>query len=672
MFPNAREANLRAYRSPKRVRSANRTLMACVNCKEKKLKCDSNISGCENCRRSEISCLVEDPATRKHRPRNYLELLEQRVAFLEETLKHHRPDLANDHLFHSAPSESESQFNGPATSLPTEDSFSTHPRRYKDEEQRGETGLDELSSKVGLLSLSAAGAEPHYLGSSSTFAFSRLLNSSLRGLVAEKHSGSGLDQHSNNSPTHPIPCLLPGYDTAVTLSDAYFHNIHPQYPFLHEPTFREWELSIVSGLVEFDVVASDPVALFFLYMVYAVGALILPTYGYSAEGLYVSAQAYSDQVLALDNIESIQAILCCAVYSLRSSIGTSHWKLAGLALRQCIDRGYHRNSKTFGSTDDPLQLELHRRVFWCTYAMESQAAIMLGRPQGIPYHEVDSEYPTDIDDADIPASGPCYSSRQSPTDPPTGMTRAIHTFRIRHILAHLHTTLYSNSKSCCPPKHSRLEQVQKFRAEIENWRAEIPPLPPCTEALALFQTSDWFEMEYNYTILQLYRSQIIHHSGTVESVFLDCMRAAESICHSYRSQYLGKPTSYTWTGLHELFLAGLTFLHCLWTSPTVRETYRQGRVASVCTDCTIMLVLMAERWKAAAPYRDTFETLAKRTITMMDDKPGGARNLSDATPEPQTSPKDGLAQWMALISDAGITEGYINGLLNSVVGDFPS
>uniref|UniRef100_A0A0B7KEM6 Xylanolytic transcriptional activator regulatory domain-containing protein n=2 Tax=Bionectria ochroleuca TaxID=29856 RepID=A0A0B7KEM6_BIOOC len=646
MFPNAREASLRAYRSPKRVRSANRTLMACVNCKEKKLK---------------TACLVEDPATRKHRPRNYLELLEQRVAFLEETLKHHRPDLANDHLFHSAPSEPDSQFNGPAASLPTEGSHSTHSRRYKDEEQRGETGLDELSSKVGLLSLSAAGAEPHYLGSSSTFAFSRLLNSSLRGLVAERHSGSALDQHSNNSPTHPIPCLLPDYGTAVTLSDAYFHNIHPQYPFLHEPTFREWELSIVSGLVEFDDVTSDPVALFFLHM------------------------AYSDQVLALDNIESIQAILCCAVYSLRSSIGTSHcwvyWnrvtltkarKLAGLALRQCIDRGYHRNSKTFGSTDDPLQLELHRRVFWCTYAMESQAAIMLGRPQGIPYHEVDAEYPTDIDDADIPDSGPCYSSRQSPTDPPTSMTRAIHTFRIRHILAHLHTTLYSNSKSCCPPKHSHLEQVQKFRAEIENWRAGIPPLPPCTEALALFQTSDWFEMEYNYTILQLYRSQIIHHSGTVESVFLDCMRAAESICHSYRSQYLGKPTSYTWTGLHELFLAGLTFLHCLWTSPNVRDTYRQGRVSSVCTDCTIMLVLMAERWKAAAPYRDTFETLAKRTIMMMDDKPSGLSALSDATPEPQNSPEDGLAQWMALISDAGISEGYINGLLNSVVGDFPS
>lgn len=66
-------------------------------------------------------------------------------------------------------------------------------------------------------------------------------------------------------------------------------------------------------------------------------------------------------------------------------------KLAGLALRQCIDLGYHRNSRRLRSTASPLQLELRRRVFWCSYAMESQAAIMLGRPQGIPYQEVDAE-----------------------------------------------------------------------------------------------------------------------------------------------------------------------------------------------------------------------------------------------------------------------------------------
>lgn len=66
-------------------------------------------------------------------------------------------------------------------------------------------------------------------------------------------------------------------------------------------------------------------------------------------------------------------------------------KLAGLALRQCIDLGYHRNTKHLAAPKDLLQVELRKRVFWCAYVIETQAAVMLGRPLGIPYQEVDVE-----------------------------------------------------------------------------------------------------------------------------------------------------------------------------------------------------------------------------------------------------------------------------------------
>lgn len=66
-------------------------------------------------------------------------------------------------------------------------------------------------------------------------------------------------------------------------------------------------------------------------------------------------------------------------------------KLAGLALRQCIDLGCHRNSKRLRTMANPLQLELRKRVFWCAYAMECMAAIMLGRPLGIRSQEIDTE-----------------------------------------------------------------------------------------------------------------------------------------------------------------------------------------------------------------------------------------------------------------------------------------
>jgi len=45
----------------------------------------------------------------------------------------------------------------------------------------------------------------------------------------------------------------------------------------------------------------------------------------TSKGFYASAQLYMDEVIAMDSIESIQSILCCAIYSLRSPVGVSVW-----------------------------------------------------------------------------------------------------------------------------------------------------------------------------------------------------------------------------------------------------------------------------------------------------------------------------------------------------------
>ncbi|KAL4875624.1 putative transcriptional activator protein acu-15 [Aspergillus karnatakaensis] len=638
-----------------RIRSSNRTLIACVHCKERKLKCDDRTSGCENCRRWGVVCLVEDPSTRRQHPRNYLETLEQRVAYLENVLKQYRPDLANDHLSpHHAPTLNPTTERQP-------DTPSTVSKAHADDEKPNE--LDGLASKVGLLSLSAAGAEPHYLGSSSTFAFARLINSSLRQVVLPRPNTVDAPRQTEED----TPCSLPEFEIAITLSDAYFRHAHPHYPFLHEPTFRAWE-QMMLGSTNAEIMF-DPVPLFFLNMVYAIGALLIPTSGYSARRLYISAQMYIDHILLRENLETIQAILCCAVYSLRSSIGTSHWKLAGLALRQCIDLGYHCSSKRLRYKASPLQLELQKRAFWCAYAMESQAAVMLGRPQGIPHQEVDAEYPTDIDDIGITDTGIHGIARTLPSDAPTVVTKAIHTFRIRRLLARIHSTLYSNSSPCCPGEHDQNYHIPRLRTEIEEWRANIPTTSSSGDALSLFSTDDWFNLEYNYTILQLYRVQIADHRETApDSVFFDSLQAAESICHSYRRQFLGKTMSYTWTALHELFLAGLTYLHCLWSSPAARQAYRQGQVSSTCTDCTIVLVIMAERWDAAAPYRDIFGMLANRTMMMMDEK-AESWALPIAPSQSENEGDQELMEWMAHVTNMGMAEGF-DTLLTSFVGAF--
>ncbi|KAI2695446.1 transcriptional regulator family: Fungal Specific TF [Penicillium roqueforti] len=652
--------------------SGSRTPLACVKCKEKKLKCDNRVSGCINCLRAGSVCLVEDPVTRAYRPRNYIETLEKRVAFLESLLRQCRPDLANSDPLRQYTLPPEVQPN----SVPIAQHIETPDQRHGDQSTSSraksdveeDDGVDKLSSKVGLLSLNAAGAEPQYLGSSSIFAFSRLINSSLRQVVSSDFpTANVLDWTENRSSVLPSPCLLPAYESAVKLSDIYFQNVNTHYPFLHEPTFRAWESMLLNESTELGILLPNSVSLFFLNMVYAVGALLLPSLGFSAERLYTSALMYIDDILAYDNLEAIQAILCCAIYSLRSSTGTSHWKLAGLALRQCIDLGYHRNTKHLAAPKDLLQVELRKRVFWCAYVIETQAAVMLGRPLGIPYQEVDVEYPIDIDDSCINETGLVGTPRSSPTDAPTNMTRAIHTFRIRRLLNRIHTYIYSKADPRYSRKHDQQTDVKNIRAEIEKWRSEIPPTAfHPGEELVLFTTADWYDLEYNYTILQLYRAQIVDHRvETTDEVFLDCLGAAENICRSYRHHFLGKPTRCTWAALHELFLAGLTYLHCLWTSPAARQAAGHGQASSTCNDCTIALVVMAERWDVAAPFREIFVALASRTMLMMSVKADENVSKNVASADSGNWAEEDLTEWMRIVADAGVLEGF-NGLLTGL------
>lgn len=219
-----------------------------------------------------IVCLVEDPVTRTYRPRNYIETLEKRVALLESLLKQYSPDLANSDPFNHYAFRPEilsksSLLKEHIQTLDYEHGDQSNLPRAIDNIEKDD-GVDKLASKVGLLSLNAAGAEPQYLGSSSIFAFSRLINSSLRQVVSPDFPTANIiDWTENRYPALPSPCLLPTYESAVKLSDVYFQNVNTHYPFLHEPTFRAWESMLLDQSTGLEICHPTSTSLFFLNMV---------------------------------------------------------------------------------------------------------------------------------------------------------------------------------------------------------------------------------------------------------------------------------------------------------------------------------------------------------------------------------------------------------------------
>ncbi|KAJ4253808.1 hypothetical protein NW762_010203 [Fusarium torreyae] len=197
-------------------------------------------------------------------------------------------------------------------------------------------------------------------------------------------------------------------------------------------------------------------------------------------------------------------------------------------------------------------------------------------------------------------------------------------------------------------------------------------VPPRGGALSYFVTPDWYETNYNCAILHLYRVQITDTKDPApDEIFLKCLTTAKKTCHSFRRQYFGKPMTYTWSGLNELFLAGLTYLYCLWMSPAARQASRYDQISSTCTDCTMVLVMLAERWPEAAPFRNIFEALASRTMTMLTDSQEGNQAVSTTLGVEQDMNTEGLSQWAAGISDAGISTG-VDWLLSELIDEYPA
>lgn len=276
------------------------------------------------------------------------------------------------------------------------------------------------------------------------------------------------------------------------------------------------------------------------------------------------------------------------------------------------------------------------------------------------------QYPLDMSDTYVSEYG-VLGTMRGPHDAPTSITKALYTFRIRCIWGQIHTSLYSDIGQSSPTHPTYQARVDKLRNELDEWRTSLPPrVPHQGEVLSIFSAVEWFDLCYNHTIIYLYRGQLTSSAGgTTEGTFLECMQAAENICHGYRRLLLGKPTTYTWGALHTIFVSGLTYLHCLWSSARVRETVRQDVVSNTCTDCTIVLVLMAQWNESAAPYRDIFEALASRTLTMLVEKDRERSALPDIWES------DNFTQWVADISDGGMADG-LGELLSGLIGEMPA
>lgn len=164
-------------------------------------------------------------------------------------------------------------------------------------------GSSNSPSRIDMLCMDSARGQPFYFGASSPLLFTRLVSSMLRGVRSQAPglSMSGVDDELLSEMPQTAPAMLPDRFFNDLLVNAYFTHVHPQYPFLHQPTFMKAQKNVLDATE--NVIPPDPVELFFVYMVCgfcdnvshssstkltkivkqvnAVGALVCPAYSTS-------------------------------------------------------------------------------------------------------------------------------------------------------------------------------------------------------------------------------------------------------------------------------------------------------------------------------------------------------------------------------------------------------
>ncbi|KAI1337793.1 putative C6 transcription factor [Xylariaceae sp. FL0016] len=601
---------------------------ACTRCKNRKQKCDDQWPICSNCRKAGTEC-DKTAVTEDEPPAAYTRALEERVAFLETRLS----DLGH---------QQQTQQVSPVSS--------EAPRI---------AGSNVLGEVVELLSLGNFEA-PAYVGASSGLNLALNLGEMVQATVWNKampRAGEGTG--SSRAEGDSLHTSRRRSSRAITMEEvvansadppddelggailnAYFNQLHARYPFL-DPD-EVWRLHakrmILKATPVHQLTKSERFGLFKLYMLYAIGAMLLQlTEKHTTstpESYYMAALQHVVAARESRTTQNIEAMAILVLYHLRSASSHGIWYMIGLAMRTCIDLGLHAKRNENGL--DPFTIQMRRRLFWSVYSLERVIAISLGRPQSIPDRQIDVDLPQD--DHSRRDSSRRDSGAPSPASPPAtptisrrpSLSLAISLFELRRIESRIQHAIYRVDR----PLAALVPKLDRLYAELEAWRAALQDrFAGAADAAA----------ELNYPMLHYHRAvrllvqPFLAVLPAGDPYYLVCMRAAGDICQAHKRLHQSLDYGHSFIAVQTVFVAGITLLYGLWT--------QQHAVWSVALSndiraCSLVLFVMGERAPWVRKYRDAFELLVNATMEKLQN---GVSRLAETAAEQMRAVANGGA-----------------------------
>ncbi|QLL33491.1 hypothetical protein HG536_0E04020 [Torulaspora globosa] len=461
----------------------------------------------------------------------------------------------------------------------------------------------------------------------------------------KQRNGRYAEYNASESSGNFDPVWLPSRNAAETLISRYFVESNSQLPVLHreyflkkyyEPIYGPWDpdLSIASDHTKintsfklpkrtsedcpanngkhideqagehrpwYDVlnnsekVADSKVEVleeyclpyFFLNMVFAIGESVTVLQSdihdvvtFKRRAMHFSKALYGSP----DRMEVLAGTILIAIYSLMRPNVPGVWYTMGSVLRLTVDLGLH--AEKLNKNYDPFTRELRRRLFWCVYSLDRQICIYFGRPFGIPEENVTAQYPSVLDDALITTSNDDISDYSKvKTSISTPKVIALAMFKIRRIQASIVQVLYAQHGEV-PRRFADLEFWRSYMHEIiDKWFER--EVPRTHKKMNCKFTTEFFSLNYFVTKCMLYGlspKNLALSDRDFEIVY----DATKGTIETYDILCTKQKINYTWVAVHNIFMAGMTYLYVVYYSD---KGLREGRQAVKLRTTAILKVL---------------------------------------------------------------------------------
>ncbi|ORY61617.1 fungal-specific transcription factor domain-containing protein, partial [Pseudomassariella vexata] len=604
---------------------SSRIKLACSRCQKRKIKCDGQVPACSSCKKTGAICSGGNTS----RDRLYVNSLWNRVRWLESALEGLSPDFDFSQappVGSGQPEESQTQNGGTVNLDPIT------PNRHGGDTTINTGDLTTVSNgnqvstpagdadqsnaervhDIGLVSV-GAGHDLRYVGPSSGYAFAKLLLK-VTGVPAPR--GNSLQQKRRDlAPSDALtaaqalritPSPLPAkLEHSVQLSSVYWETMHPQYPFLHQPTYLK-RLEHVYGSPE-----PRPVYKFQTFMVLAISATVL-SHRYktvlSAEGFAASALEAFEKTQVEGSLEGIQCLLLLIVYALvNPSTRLNAWYLNYLCISAVLDLGLQRDVRGNLSL---LTREMRTRIFWVVYSLDRSLATALGRPIGLRDEACDLRLPLDIDDDQL--LDPNATPRQFGTNP-MGITNAIHLIKLAHLnseIKYIGHSISNKTPSYCYPVVTDLEAWQSnMQSRLDQWAVELSQHCP---SRYLTQVATLRYHEARILLLRPSPANISPAAAALRTCHVSASAVVRITLEMYREDLL----VYSWPAMHTLFLATITMLYCVCAVPDLSEEAATAveAVQMQLQAVSNILSSAAETWPDARRSRDVLDEVGTATI----------------------------------------------------------